>query len=54
MQLNFDSKQPGDKDNEVLVRKPIPTPHIRVKLTGWEQGFEYIGRATDVIRKQRI
>ena len=23
----------------------------RPKLTGWEHGFEYIGRATDVIRE---
>ena len=32
--------------------QPIPNLPNRVKLTGWEHGFEYIGRElTDVIRK---
>ena len=46
---NFDSKQPGDKDNRFLYAA-YPTLKPRLKLTGWEHGFEYIGRATDVIR----
>jgi len=47
---NFDSKQPGDKDNRFLYAAYPNLPN-RVKLTGWEHGFEYIGRATDVIRE---
>ena len=47
---NFDAKQPGDKDNRFLYAAYPNLPN-RVKLTGWEHGFEYIGRATDVIRE---
>ena len=29
----------------------LPTLKPRLKLTGWEHGYEYIGIATDAIRK---
>jgi len=49
---NFDAKQPGDKDNRFLYAAYPNLPN-RVKLTGWEHGFEYIGRATYVIKKKK-
>ena len=46
---NYDAKQPGDKNNNFLYEA---FPHLprRIKLTGWENGYNHAGIIRDKIR----
>ena len=47
---NYDSKQPGDKNNDFLYEA---FPHLkrRIKMTGWEKSDNVIGELTNLIRE---
>ena len=47
---NYDSNQPGDKNNDFLYEA---FPHLkrRIKMTGWEKSDNVIGELTNLIRE---
>jgi len=47
---NYDSNQPGDKDNTFIYNE-YTNLHPRVKMTGWEKNHELVGILTNEIRK---